>query len=87
MTYDYTAEVFGEKFRNPHTGKVEEAPLFRSIIVGIGDREDRHSGRITEAQAKEIFRAVIAEFKETFDYLPLRKILLCGTASRTRWRR
>lgn len=72
MSYEYTAEVFGEKYRNPHTGKVEEAPMFRSIIVGIGDKEDRQSGRITEAQAKEIFRTVTAEFKEKFpDFLLL----------------
>lgn len=72
MTYDYTAEVFGEKFRNPHTGKVEEAPMFRSLIIGIGDREDRQSGRITEAKAKEIFRTVADGFKEKFpDFLLL----------------
>lgn len=66
MSDCYLYEVDGEKYRNPHTGKVEEAPMFRSIIVGIGDREDRQTGRITEEQAKAIFAKVIAEFREKF---------------------
>lgn len=72
MEDSYIFESHGEKYRNPHTGKVEEAPLFRSIIVGIGDREDRQTGRITEEQAREIFRDVIAKFREKFpDFLLL----------------
>ena len=72
MTYEYTAEVFGEKHRNPHTGKVEEVPLFRSVIVGIGDQNDRQSGRVTEDQAIKIFKTVTGKFQETFpDFLLL----------------
>ena len=72
MGDSYVHETYGERHRNPHTGKVEEVPLFRSIIIGIGDKEDRQSGRITEAQAKAIFKKVADEFQEKFpDFLLL----------------
>lgn len=72
MCDSYVRETLGEMHRNPHTGKVEEVPMFRSIIIGIGDREDRQSGRLTEPQIKEIFREVVEKFQEKFpDFLLL----------------
>ena len=72
MCDSYVRETLGEMHRNPHTGKVEEVPMFRSIIIGIGDQHDRQTGRITEEQAKDIFCAVAEKFQEKFpDFLLL----------------
>lgn len=72
MGDSYVHETYGERHRNPHTGKVEDVPLFRSVIVGLGDKEDRQSGRISEDQAKAIFQKVTEGFQEKFpDFLLL----------------
>lgn len=72
MGDSYVHETYGERHRNPHTGKVEDVPLFRSVIVGLGDKEDRQSGRISEDQAKAIFQKVTEGFQERFpDFLLL----------------
>ena len=72
MGMSYVHETYGERHRNPHTGKVEDVPLFRSIIIGMGDREDRQTGRISEEQAKAVFQKVANGFQEKFpDFLLL----------------
>lgn len=72
MSDYYFRDHLGEMHRNPHTGKVEEVDPFRSIILGIGDRQDRHSGKISEEQAKAIFTEVAMRFQEHFpDFLLL----------------
>lgn len=55
MSEFFTEEHCTRKHHNPQTGKTEERPLFRSIIIGIGDEEDRKSGRVTESQVLAIF--------------------------------
>lgn len=72
MGYDYYSDHWEDKCNNPRTGKVEELPMWRSLIIGIGDQEDRRAGRLTEEQAKAIFRKMIEKFKEDFpDFLLL----------------
>lgn len=72
MGYDYYSDHWEDKCNNPRTGKVEELPMWRSLIIGIGDQEDRKAGRLTEEQAKAIFRKMIEKFKEDFpDFLLL----------------
>lgn len=68
----YFHDHYFDVHRNPHTGKVEEVAPFRSIIIGIGDRQDRQTGKISEEQAKAIFTEVAAQFQERFpDFLLL----------------
>lgn len=72
MGYDYYSDHWEDKCNNPRTGKVEELPMWRSLIIGVGDQKDREAGRITEDQAKAIFRNMAENFKEDFpDFLLL----------------
>lgn len=72
MEYDYCDQHRNDTWKNPQTGKQEVMPLFRSLIIGIGDQEDRLSGRITEEQATAILRNLIKRFREEFpDFLVL----------------
>lgn len=71
MSYDYCAQHSDDFIKNPETGKQEKIPLFRSLIIGLGDKEDRESGKITEAQAKRIFPKIIEAFKEKFPDLKI----------------
>lgn len=58
--------------RNSSTRKMPPAPLFRSLIIGIGDKDDRLQGKITETQAKKILSEVAERFPEEFpDFLLL----------------
>lgn len=72
MGYDYVADHIDDEQHNPRTGKTEKMPMWRSLILGIGDREDRHAGRITEEQARCIFAEVVNDFRRDFpDFLLL----------------
>ncbi len=71
MSYDYCAQHSDDFIKNPETGKQEKIPLFRSLIIGIGDKEDRQSGKISEAEAKSIFPKIIEAFKEKFPDLKI----------------
>ena len=60
------------KQRNPAARKVPPAPMFRSLIIGIGDKNDRLQGNITEDQAREILTELVQRFPEEFpDFLLL----------------
>lgn len=69
MDYDYFTAHKDDTIINPHTKKVEPIPIFRSWIIGIGDKDDRSAGRISEEQARQIFREFIKEFREKFPHL------------------
>jgi hypothetical protein len=72
MGFDYYTEHINDTMNNPHTGKVESVPMWRSLIIGIGDRDDRLQGRITEQQAREILTQVTKDFQQAFpDFLVL----------------
>lgn len=66
MGYDYYTEHLEDERYNVHTKKVERVPMFRSMIIGIGDQEDRKAGRITEEVAKRIMKQVAETFREKF---------------------
>ncbi|MBR4295407.1 MAG: plasmid recombination protein [Clostridia bacterium] len=72
VTYEYYNEHKNDAKKNPKTGKVERIPIFRSLILGIGDCEDRQSGRITKEEAERILRRTIKQFQKDF---PCFKIL------------
>ncbi len=69
MSYEYYEEHKNDVKKNPKTGKKERIPLFRSLILGIGDSEDRHSGKITREEAERIFRKTIEQFQKDFPNL------------------
>lgn len=72
MGYDYYAQHVNDMAHNKATGKDERVPMFRSLIIGIGDKDDRLTGRITEEQAKAILTQVCKDFKKQFpDFLLL----------------
>lgn len=66
MEYDYCAAHKDDYIKNPVTGKREQVPLFRELIIGFGDKEDRELGRITEEQAKKVAGDVVEHFREKF---------------------
>lgn len=72
MSYVYYEEHKNDVKKNPKTGKIERIPIFRSLILGIGDSEDRQAGRITREEAERIFRRTIEQFQKDF---PCFKIL------------
>lgn len=47
-------------------GKEYKIPLYRSIIFGIGNQEDRKEKKITQDQALAIFKEQVEEFKKSF---------------------
>ncbi|MBQ8433154.1 MAG: plasmid recombination protein [Clostridia bacterium] len=69
MDYDYCAAHEDDYITNPVTGKREKIPLFRSLIIGFGDKQDREQGRITEDQAKTVSADVVRLFQEKFPHL------------------
>lgn len=71
MGYDYYNDHKNDVYHNRKTGKQEQVPMFRSLIIGIGDKEDRLKERITEPQAREIMRDVVAQFREDFPDLKI----------------
>lgn len=72
MNYDYYGEHVDDMRKNPITGKEEKFPIFRSLIIGIGDKNDKQN--LTEQQAIEIFRKMLEQFRKDF---PKFKVLGC----------
>lgn len=64
MAYDYYSQHENDEYYNQKEKRKEPLPIFRSIILGIGDKADRKKGRITEAQAIKIFREAVADFQK-----------------------
>lgn len=69
MDYDYCAAHEDDYITNPVTGKREQIPLFRELIIGFGDKQDREQGRITADQAKAVAADVVRLFQEKFPNL------------------
>ena len=42
--------------------------MFRSLIIGLGDKSDRENGKITKEQALRIFNEFLVRFKKDFPY-------------------
>ena len=66
MDYDYFSEHLHDTRKNPVTGKVEEIPMFRSIIIGLGDKADRESGIITQEEAVAVMTKLVKNWPELF---------------------
>ena len=71
MDYDYYEAHKDDEVMNPHTNKKEHVPIFRSMIIGLGDQSDRHAGVITKDQAEAVFRQLVELFQEKFPYLKI----------------
>lgn len=69
-SYDYYEEHINDTKHNDVTNKDEKIPMFRSLIIGIGDKEDRD--KLSEEQAKQIFKNTLRDIKQQF---PCFKIL------------
>lgn len=69
MSYDYSGQYWMRKFHNRNTGRMEDVPLVRSMIIGIGDMQDRVTGRITDDQAIAIFTTFTNRFHTIFPLL------------------
>lgn len=69
MGYDYYEDHKDDLIFIPNINRKVVRPIFRSLIIGIGDQSDRQQGRITREQAEEIFRKFLDEFREKFPEL------------------
>ena len=64
--YDYYSDHLEDTYHNQKTGKNEPIPMFRSLIFGLGDQQDRVQEHITEKQATMIFLRVVEDFQKDF---------------------
>ena len=69
MEYNYSEKHKEDYIINPITKKQEKIPLFRSMIIGLGDKSDRENGRITEAQARRVLEKTLKKMKKDFPYM------------------
>ena len=69
MDYDYAATHATVKHRHQTTGHVEEDPIHRSIIIGMGDKHDRQL--IDREQAIAVFEALPTAIQEAFPFFRL----------------
>lgn len=69
MDFDYFQDHKDDTMYVPHLSRKIVKPMFRSLIIGIGDQSDRQQGRITREQAEQVFRKFLDEFKEKFPEL------------------
>ena len=66
MSYDYYREHKDDTYFNRQTGKNEPLPIFRSLILGFGNKQDRENGVISEQEATSTFKGVIGRWDELF---------------------
>lgn len=71
MSYDYYSEHLEDVFFNKKTKQNEKVRMFRSLIVGLGDKEDRLKETITREEAIAIFKEFIEEWNEKYPTLKL----------------
>lgn len=64
MGYDWFTEHKDDTRINPHTKKQEKVNMFRSIIVGIGDKEDKK--KISLEAAESILNGTVKDFQKDF---------------------
>lgn len=63
---DYFTAHAHDKYFNRNTKTQEDIPMYRSIIIGLGDQKDREKGNLTEEQAQKIFGVVVEKFRADF---------------------
>lgn len=66
MDYDYYSEHKDDVHQNPRSGKVEKVPMWREVIFGLGDQDDRQNGFITKEEAVSVMRKVVERWSELF---------------------
>lgn len=67
MSEDYCREHEGGiKYANPRTKKTEIIPLWREVIFGLGDMNDRKTGAITQEEAVAVMTDVVQRWPELF---------------------
>lgn len=66
MSYDYYKEHKDDTYFNRQTGKNEPLPMFRSLILGLGDKADRENGVISEQEAVSTLKGVVGRWSELF---------------------
>lgn len=66
MSYDYYKEHKDDTYFNRQTGKNEPLPMFRSLILGLGDQSDRVNGVISEQEAVSTLKGVIGRWNELY---------------------
>lgn len=71
MDYDYYETHLHDTMKNPITKKVEELPMWRSIIFGLGDMDDRATGLITQEEAVSVMTKLVQKWPELFPDLKL----------------
>lgn len=71
IDYDYFETHKNDTFFNKKTHKNEPMPMFRSIIIGLGDRDDKINQIITKEQAEKVFRGVVDKWEKLFPNLKL----------------
>lgn len=62
MTFNYYQEHKDDTYHSRKTGKEEKLPIFRSLILGLGDRSDREKGIISEKEAVDVLSGVVAKW-------------------------
>lgn len=68
MDYDYYEAHKDDTVINPNTSKEEVIPIFRSMIIGLGDITDRKNENITESEVLQIFSEVYENLKLKFPH-------------------
>lgn len=67
MDEDYCKEHEGGiKYANPRTKKTEIIPLWREVIFGLGDMNDRKTGAITKEEAVAVMTDVVKRWPKLF---------------------
>ncbi len=66
MNYDYYTEHLDDRVWNPHVKKLEPAPMWREVILGLGDQEDKEAGLITREEAVATMKGVVERWPELF---------------------
>lgn len=66
VSYDYYQEHKDDTYFNRATGQHEQLPIWRSVIIGLGDMNDRKSGVITEETAVTVLQGIADSWPELF---------------------
>ena len=66
MDYDYASTHATSKHRHQTTGRVEADPIYKSVIIGLGDKHDRQL--IDRDQAIAVFEALPTAIQDAFPY-------------------
>lgn len=66
MGYDYCADHVNDTHYNQATKKVETVKMWRGLIFGLGDKNDRKNGIITQQEAVTVMTRVVERWLELF---------------------